>query len=59
MTPLTTFVNALQLYLLAVGRPTLVLVAFANVELRTHVATLVRLVVQELVSAELLQLVLE
>ena len=53
----TMCVNAQQQLILAVEHQTLVLVAFANVELRTHAATLVRLVVQDLVCVELLQLV--
>ena len=57
--PRTTFVNAPQLYLLAVERPILVLVAFANVELRTHVVMLVKLVLQDHACAELHLRVLE
>ena len=55
----TMYVNAQQQLILVVEHQTLVLVAFANVELRTHVVTLVKLAVQELVSAELHRLVLE
>ena len=55
----TMYVNAQQQLILVVEHQTLVLVAFANVGRRMHVATQVRLVVQELVSVELRQHVLE
>ena len=55
----TMYVNAQQQLILVVEHRTHVLVAFANVELWTRVVTRVKLVVQELVCAELLQHVLE
>ena len=55
----TMYVNAHQQLILVVEHQTPVLVAFANVELRTRVVTRVKLAVQDLVSAELLQRVLE
>ena len=55
----TMYVNAHQQLILVVEHQIPVLVAFANVELRTRVVTRVKLVVQELVCAELLQHVLE
>jgi hypothetical protein len=55
----TMYVNAQQQLFLVVEHQTPVLMAFANVELQTHVVTLVKLAAQELVCAELHQLVLE
>ena len=55
----TMYVNAPQQLILVVEHRTHVLVAFANVELRTRVVTRVKLAVQDLVSAELRQRVLE
>ena len=55
----TMYVNVHQQLILVVEHQTPVLVAFANVELRTRVVTRVKLVAQELVCAELLQHVLE